>query len=52
MYADVEAFNTQLRASGAATEQTLQRIASGWRDWAADEDGWLSILHGEVLCRA
>ncbi len=45
-------FATQLRTSGAATEQTLERIAQGWRDWAAADDGWLSILHGEMLCRA
>lgn len=43
---------TQLRSSGAASEQTLERIAQGWRDWAASPDGWLSIPHGELLCRA
>jgi ubiquinone/menaquinone biosynthesis C-methylase UbiE len=30
----------------------LRRIADGWRRWAAEEDGWFSVLHGEVLARA
>jgi SAM-dependent methyltransferase len=37
--------------SGLATRADLDRIARGWQRWAADPDGWLSILHGEVLCR-
>ncbi|MFC1419889.1 methyltransferase domain-containing protein [Streptacidiphilus cavernicola] len=37
---------------GHATEDGLRRIAEGWRAWAADPDGWFSVLHGEVLCRA
>jgi ubiquinone/menaquinone biosynthesis C-methylase UbiE len=42
----------QATASGAATEDDLRRISQGWRAWAADEDGWLSLPHGEILCRA
>jgi SAM-dependent methyltransferase len=42
----------QAVAGGAATRPDLQRIADGWRRWAADDDGWLSILHGELICRA
>jgi SAM-dependent methyltransferase len=38
-------------ATGAATQQDLDRISAGWRLWAADADGWLAILHGEILCR-
>jgi SAM-dependent methyltransferase len=37
---------------GEATEEDLRRIAKGWLTWAAAEDGWLSILHGEIICRA
>lgn len=33
-------------------EADLQKMASGWRSWAADSNGWLSILHGEILCFA
>ncbi|MFC4007146.1 class I SAM-dependent methyltransferase [Nonomuraea purpurea] len=42
----------QALATGAATEGDLRRISQGWLKWAAAEDGWLSILHGEILCRA
>jgi SAM-dependent methyltransferase len=37
--------------SGLATRADLDRIARGWQRWAADRDGWLSLLHGELLCR-
>jgi SAM-dependent methyltransferase len=42
----------QALRSGAATPDDLQRISDGWRTWAADDDGWLSILHSELICRA
>jgi SAM-dependent methyltransferase len=42
----------QLVASGSATPADLDRIADGWRAWAGEEDGWIAILHGEILCRA
>jgi len=35
-----------------ATPAYLEQIADGWRTWAADPDGWLSILHGELVCEA
>ena len=38
--------------TGAATPDDLQRISDGWRRWAADPDGWLSLLHGELLAVA
>ncbi|MEV0383593.1 methyltransferase domain-containing protein [Nonomuraea sp. NPDC050643] len=41
----------QALATGAATDSALRRISAGWRTWAAAEDGWLSILHGEIVCR-
>jgi ubiquinone/menaquinone biosynthesis C-methylase UbiE len=37
---------------GIATTTELAAIASGWREWAEHEDGWFSVLHGEVLARA
>lgn len=37
--------------SGYATAEDLERIAEGWRAWAADEDGWWLCPHGEILCR-
>lgn len=42
----------QLVTNGSATPAELAGIAGGWRRWAAADDGWLSILHGEILARA
>ena len=42
----------QAVASGVATAADLERISAGWRRWAADEDGWFSVLSGEILARA
>jgi hypothetical protein len=33
------------------THTELQAISDAWRNWAADPDGWISLLHGEILCR-
>ncbi|MGW7687927.1 methyltransferase domain-containing protein [Streptomyces asiaticus] len=41
----------QARRDGLATEDDLRRISNAWRTWAADPDGWLSVLHGEIICR-
>jgi len=46
-----EMANTALR-TGAATPDDLQRISDGWRRWADHPDGWLSLLHGELLATA
>jgi hypothetical protein len=35
---------------GLATRQDLARLAGGWRRWAASDDGWFLIPHGEILC--
>jgi SAM-dependent methyltransferase len=40
------------RNTGAAGDDDLRRISEAWRTWAADPDGWLSLLHGELICRA
>ncbi len=42
----------QLVDSGDATTADLARVADGWRSWAEAEDGWFSVLHGELLARA
>jgi SAM-dependent methyltransferase len=46
-----EMATTALR-TGAATQEDLQRISDGWRRWADHPDGWLSLLHGELLASA
>ena len=38
-------------AEGGVTRADLERIAAGWREWAADEDAWFAVPSGEVLCR-
>jgi ubiquinone/menaquinone biosynthesis C-methylase UbiE len=40
----------QAVSGGHANRADLDRISQGWRDWAADEDGWFTIPHGEILC--
>lgn len=42
----------QLVDSRDATTADLARVADGWRSWAETEDGWFSVLHGEILARA
>ncbi|MFT3889743.1 MAG: methyltransferase domain-containing protein [Arachnia sp.] len=41
----------QIVDAGLAGAEELDEIADGWRTWAADPDGWFSVLHGEILCR-
>ncbi|MFI0411230.1 methyltransferase domain-containing protein [Actinomadura sp. 3N508] len=36
---------------GHATREELRRIYEGWKAWAAADDGWYSVTHGEILCR-
>ncbi|MDW6058954.1 methyltransferase domain-containing protein [Streptomyces sp. FXJ1.4098] len=37
--------------AGHATEDELRRIADAWREWGTAEDGWFTVLHGELICR-
>jgi hypothetical protein len=41
----------QARAAGVP-EEALERISAGWRAWAAAPDGFLSLLHGEIIATA
>ncbi|MFI0449503.1 methyltransferase domain-containing protein [Actinomadura sp. 6N118] len=38
-------------AGGHATRDDLHRIYTGWKAWAAAEDGWFAVPHGEIICR-
>lgn len=38
--------------AAGVTEAQLRRLAEGWRGWAASEDGWFAVPHGEILARA
>jgi SAM-dependent methyltransferase len=42
----------QALAAGFATAEQLDRISAAWLAWAQAADGWISLLHGEILCRA
>jgi ubiquinone/menaquinone biosynthesis C-methylase UbiE len=41
----------QARESGVP-EEDLQAISTAWRTWAQAPDGWISLLHGEILAKA
>ncbi|MHA7158383.1 hypothetical protein ACX8Z7_10080 [Glutamicibacter endophyticus] len=34
-----------------ATIKQLRRISHGWEKWACADDGWFTLVHGEILCR-
>jgi hypothetical protein len=29
----------------------LDELADAWHRWGASDDGWMTVVHGEVLCR-
>jgi SAM-dependent methyltransferase len=35
---------------GRSTQEELITLADAWREWAAAEDGWFAVLHGELIC--
>jgi ubiquinone/menaquinone biosynthesis C-methylase UbiE len=39
-------------ASSLASPSDLARIRDAWLSWVSSPEGWLSMPHGEVLCRA
>jgi ubiquinone/menaquinone biosynthesis C-methylase UbiE len=41
----------QARDEKFATAAELKAMADAWRAWAEDPDGWIAVLHGEVLAR-
>lgn len=43
------AITKQLLDSGLASRRDIEAIADAWREWAAHPDGWISILHGEIV---
>lgn len=42
---------TQLLEAGFTTPAELQEISEAWQAWTKRDDGWFSLLHGEILCR-
>jgi 2-polyprenyl-3-methyl-5-hydroxy-6-metoxy-1,4-benzoquinol methylase len=49
--ATASSFAEQAVAYGLASAGELDAIAAAWREWAAADDGWLGMLHGELLIR-
>ena len=45
------ALTSQLLESGLATPVELQAISDAFQAWVSNEDGWFSILHGEIVAR-
>jgi ubiquinone/menaquinone biosynthesis C-methylase UbiE len=33
-----------------ASPHDLEHVASAWRKWGEQEDGWFVVLHGEIVC--
>ncbi|MPQ97809.1 methyltransferase domain-containing protein [Modestobacter sp. I12A-02628] len=49
--ATASAFAEQAVAGGHATAEELAEVAAAWLRWAEADDGWLALLHGELLVR-
>jgi SAM-dependent methyltransferase len=47
----LSAFAEQAKGYGLATSAELEEIAGAWRHWAAQPDGYIALLHGEVIAR-
>jgi ubiquinone/menaquinone biosynthesis C-methylase UbiE len=45
------AIGRQAVDEGYVSQTELDRIAEGWSRWAAAEDGWFAMLHGELIAR-
>lgn len=45
------AITGQLMTAGLADHNELREISEAWKQWAADDDGWFSVLHGELIYR-
>lgn len=43
-------FHGNAKKAGLATDAELEGYAEAWKKWAAAEDGWFTMVHGEVLC--
>ena len=46
------ALGTRAIELGLVTPDELDALAQGWEQWAAADDGWFAVLHGEILATA
>jgi hypothetical protein len=42
-------FGRHAREGGFADERALGEISAAWLEWAAAEDGWYAMPHGEII---
>jgi ubiquinone/menaquinone biosynthesis C-methylase UbiE len=49
--ATASSFAEQAVAYGLASSADLEEIAAAWLRWRDSDDGWLGMLHGELLIR-
>ncbi|MBN1091159.1 methyltransferase domain-containing protein [Blastococcus sp. TML/M2B] len=49
--ATASSFAEQAVAYGLADRAELDRLADAWRTWRDADDGWLGMMHGELLIR-
>jgi ubiquinone/menaquinone biosynthesis C-methylase UbiE len=49
--ATASSFAEQAVTYGVATRAGLEEIAAAWLRWRDSDDGWLGMLHGELLIR-
>ncbi|MFE6281867.1 class I SAM-dependent methyltransferase [Streptomyces sp. NPDC057877] len=45
------AYAERATGGGHATGERLRAVSRAWREWGEREDGWFTVLHGEILCR-
>ncbi|WP_317446295.1 class I SAM-dependent methyltransferase [Streptomyces collinus] len=45
------AYAERATEGGHATPELLEAVSGAWREWGRREDGWFTVLHGEILCR-
>ncbi|KAF7724044.1 hypothetical protein EC973_001420 [Apophysomyces ossiformis] len=44
-------FATNALEMNLATQEELKGLAEAWKDWVKHDNGWFSLLHGEIICR-
>ena len=45
------AFAGDAIGKGFASQDDLDRMSRGWREWADSNDGWIAMPHGEIIAR-
>ncbi|KAH9891802.1 methyltransferase type 11 [Cubamyces lactineus] len=45
-------FAVSAKKHGICDEERLKRLAAAWRKWGAREDGWFTLMSGEMIARA